>query len=78
MLAPVYRACLGCRGQLTGRQRKWCSEACRVRAYQDAQRGHEVERLEVCQQCGDPLTGAQRKWCSKRCNDQERMKAGLL
>lgn len=39
---PVARTCQRCAQALTGRARKWCSEACRVAAFYDDRGGWQV------------------------------------
>lgn len=47
---PTYETnCAGCDAPLTGRQRRWCSDACRLRQYA------KPLPLRTCRACGQPF-----------------------
>ncbi|MFJ9728304.1 hypothetical protein ACIRP3_36735 [Streptomyces sp. NPDC101209] len=61
--------CGGCDEPLTGRQRKWCSAACRLRQYSKA----KPLQSRTCRDCGQPFIP--RHWNQRRCRfgeDNER------
>lgn len=57
--------CNQCGLELTGRQRKFCSEACRRRSQAEAGRRHD----KVCPECGKNYNAArpEQRFCSRSC-----------
>lgn len=85
--ATIERTCEHCgqqfsyeRPRTAGRQRKWCSEACKRAAtnarsraeYAEANPGHVGEVSGTCEHCAQPFhyvkgRGPFRRYCSRRC-----------
>jgi hypothetical protein len=66
--------CLACHKPLTGQRRKWCSNACQVRARNNQINGKPLEARKWipqndCGWCGNPVVnrGPQAKHCSSQC-----------
>jgi hypothetical protein len=57
--------CAGCDEPLTGRQRKWCSSACRLRQYSKA----KPLPSRTCRDCGEVFIP--RHWNQRRCRYNE-------
>lgn len=70
----MERLCAACGVALTGRQRAWCSGACRERARYNHRQGMPLDRYvwrasSTCSWCGQDTSqrGAAAKFCSSRC-----------
>lgn len=69
------RRCDGCRALLAPRQKRWCSDRCRVRVRTQTSRlsrpMRSIVHAPACQQCGGPIPATRstvpRQYCSNRC-----------
>ena len=70
----MEKNCLACHAALSGKQRKWCSPRCAVRASYNKRNGKAVSErswipTQTCSHCDSPVTNraAQSRYCSNRC-----------